>query len=154
MIAVPEEYSPRLCIDETAMSNGELYTIISNPDAHGGKGTLVAIVEGVKSDNIIDVLKRIPERHRSLVKEVTLDMSGSINRIVTRCFPSAIKMIDRAFMYRRRRVRMYRNCVSGTDETRYKKRRTYARMQNGVKWNTVRLFSQMGIPKNCCLHDV
>lgn len=91
----PKNIGPKLCIDETAMSNGELYTIISNPDAHGRKGTLVAMVEGVKSDDIIDVINRIPERHRRLVKEVTLDMSNGMNRIVTRCFPCAIKVIDR-----------------------------------------------------------
>ena len=77
------------------MSNGELYTIISNPDARGKKGTLVAMIEGVKSDDIIAIINRIPEKHRRLVKEVTLDMSNSMNRIVTRCFPSAIKVIDR-----------------------------------------------------------
>lgn len=91
----PKNIGPKLCIDETAMSNGELYTIISNPDAHGRKGTLVAMVEGVKSDDIIDVINRIPERHRRLVKEVTLDMSNGMNRIVTRCFTCAIKVIDR-----------------------------------------------------------
>ena len=77
------------------MSNGELYTIISNPDARGKKGTLVAIIEGVKSDDIISIINKIPERHRRLVKEVTLDMSNSMNRIVSRCFPSAMKVIDR-----------------------------------------------------------
>ena len=77
------------------MSNGELYTIISNPDARGKKGTLVAIVEGVKSDDIIAIINKIPERHRRLVKEVTLDMSNSMNRIVTHCFSCAIKVIDR-----------------------------------------------------------
>jgi transposase len=86
---------PRLCIDETSMSNGELYTIVSNPDARGKKGTLVAMIEGVKSDDIIAIINKIPERHRQLVKEVTLDMSNSMNRIVLRCFPSAIKVIDR-----------------------------------------------------------
>ena len=86
---------PRLCIDETSMSNGELYTIVSNPDARGKKGTLVAMIEGVKSDDIIEIINKIPEKHRRLVKEVTLDMSNSMNRIVTRCFPSAIKVIDR-----------------------------------------------------------
>ena len=91
----PKNIGPKLCIDETAMSNGELYTIISNPDAHGRKGTLVAMLEGVKSDDIIDVINRIPEQHRRLVKEVTLDMSNGMNRIVTRCFPCAIKVIDR-----------------------------------------------------------
>ena len=76
----PKNIGPRLCIDETAMSNGELYTIISNPDARGKKGTLVAIIEGVKSDDIIAIINKIPERHRRLVKEVTLDMSNSMNR--------------------------------------------------------------------------
>ena len=71
----PKNIGLRLCIDETSMSNGELYTIISNPDAHGKKGTLVAMVEGVKSDDIIDVINRIPERHRRLVKEVTLKVA-------------------------------------------------------------------------------
>ncbi|RGL79633.1 DDE transposase, partial [Butyricimonas virosa] len=27
----------------------ELYTIVTNKDGHGGKGTLVAIIEGVKA---------------------------------------------------------------------------------------------------------
>ena len=76
----PKNIGSRLCIDETAMSNGELYTIISNPDARGKKGTLVAIIEGVKSDDIIAIINKIPERHRRLVKEVTLDMSNSMNR--------------------------------------------------------------------------
>lgn len=77
------------------MSKGELYTLITNPDAHGRKGSLVAMIEGVKSDEIVAVVKRIPESHRRLVKEVTLDMSNSMNRIVSRCFPSARKVIDR-----------------------------------------------------------
>lgn len=85
----------RLCIDETSMSNGELYTIITNPEARGKKGSLVAIIEGVKSDDIINIVNKIPERHRRLVKEVTLDMSNSMSRIVTNCFPAAIKTIDR-----------------------------------------------------------
>lgn len=32
---------PHLSIDETALSDGELYTIISNKAAHGGKGAIV-----------------------------------------------------------------------------------------------------------------
>ena len=55
----------------------------------------MAIIEGVKSDEIIAIINKIPEHHRRLVKEVTLDMSNSMNRIVTRCFPCAIKVIDR-----------------------------------------------------------
>lgn len=33
----------RLCIDETAISDGELYTVVSNPEARDGKESLVAL---------------------------------------------------------------------------------------------------------------
>ena len=35
-----------IAIDETSLSNGELYTIITNRDKHGKQGCLVAIVAG------------------------------------------------------------------------------------------------------------
>jgi hypothetical protein len=60
-------------IDETSISQGELYTVVTNKAAHGGKGTVVAIVSGTESDKIIEALERIPEVIRSKVKEVTLD---------------------------------------------------------------------------------
>ncbi len=37
----PENLGPYLSIDETSLSNGELYTIIINREAHGGKGAIV-----------------------------------------------------------------------------------------------------------------
>ena len=36
-------------VDESSLCRGELYTIVTNKDGHGGKGTLVAIIEGVKA---------------------------------------------------------------------------------------------------------
>ncbi len=39
----PENIGESLCIDETAPSNGELYTIVTNRASRGLKGTLVAI---------------------------------------------------------------------------------------------------------------
>ena len=45
----PGNLGPRLSIDESSLSRGELYTIVTNKDGHGGKGTLVAIIEGVKA---------------------------------------------------------------------------------------------------------
>ena len=44
-----------LAIDESSLSNGELYTIVTNKEGHGRKGTLVAMVKGVKSDFIISI---------------------------------------------------------------------------------------------------
>ncbi|MDA3953547.1 MAG: transposase [Bacteroidales bacterium] len=84
-----------LSIDETALSNGELYTIITNKKAKGKKGALVAMVHGTNSDKVIEVLRKIPESKRRMVKEVTLDMAGSMNKIVQLSFPKATKVIDR-----------------------------------------------------------
>ncbi len=91
----PENIGESLCIDETSLSNGELYTIVTNRAAKGGKGSLVAMIEGVKSDVIIQVLKQIDEPLRRSVKEVTMDMSNSMHLIVKRSFPCAIRTIDR-----------------------------------------------------------
>ena len=40
----PENIGPRMSIDETSMSNGEVYTILSNKDAHCRDGAIAAIV--------------------------------------------------------------------------------------------------------------
>ncbi|MBR6990933.1 MAG: hypothetical protein IKH97_01785 [Bacteroidales bacterium] len=47
-----------LSIDETAPSQGELLTIVSNKESHNGKGTIVAIVRETKSEDVITVLER------------------------------------------------------------------------------------------------
>ena len=91
----PENIGEQLSIDETSLSNGELYTILSNKSARGRKGTIIAMIEGTSSDKIIKVLNRIPVRLRAKVKEVTLDMAGSMNKIVSQSFPKATKVIDR-----------------------------------------------------------
>jgi len=91
----PYNIGPYLSIDETSLSNGELYTILTNKEAHGKKGTLVAIIEGTDADKINVVLEKIPEQQRELVKEVTLDMAGSMNKIVKHSFPKATLVIDR-----------------------------------------------------------
>jgi transposase len=87
--------SPYLSIDETALSNGELYTIVTNKAAKGKKGALVAMIQGTQADKIIEVLQMIPEHLRKRVREVTIDMAASLNLAVRRCFPRAHKVIDR-----------------------------------------------------------
>jgi len=91
----PENLGTHLSIDETSLSNGELYTILSNKAGKGRKGTIVAMVEGTCSNKIIEVIERIPENLRETVKEVTLDMAGSMRKIVIQSFPNATKVIDR-----------------------------------------------------------
>lgn len=84
-----------MSIDETALSNGDLYTVLTNKEGKGKKGTLVAMIEGTAAESVIAIIDRIPEKARGLVKEVTLDMAGSMNKIAKRCFNNASLVIDR-----------------------------------------------------------
>ncbi len=85
-ILYPKNIGYHLCIDETALSKGELYTILTNRDKHGRKGTIVAIVKGTKAEDVINVLLKIDADKRNQVKEITLDMAGSMQKIAKRCF--------------------------------------------------------------------
>ena len=49
-----------MSLDETCLSNGDAYTILTNKAAHGRQGALVAMVRGVASDVVSAVLKKIP----------------------------------------------------------------------------------------------
>ena len=84
-----------LSIDETALSKGELYTIITNKKARGKKGAIVAIMAGTKVEPIIEQLLKIPKSKRNMVKEITLDMANSMKFIAKKCFPKAIQVTDR-----------------------------------------------------------
>ena len=84
-----------MSIDETSMSNGEVYTILSNKDAHCRDGAIAAIVYGTKVDEVYNALKLIPEDIRQRVEEVTLDLSSSMRLICSLAFPQAVKVIDR-----------------------------------------------------------
>ena len=96
----PENIGPFLSIDETAFTHGELYTIITNKEAKGKKGALVAIIEGTNSENINSILQKIPLRLRKQTKEITLDMAGSMNLIAKKSFPSAVLVTDRFHVQR------------------------------------------------------
>jgi len=91
----PDNVGSRLSIDETSLTNGELYTILTNKAAKGKRGVLVAMIKGTKSEEVVAVLKKIPEKLRRRVEEITLDMAGSMNQIVKQCFHKATKVIDR-----------------------------------------------------------
>lgn len=91
----PENISEELSIDEVALSGGELYTILTSKKAKGKKGCLVAIINGTDSDTVVQHLKKIERNLRHKVKEITLDMAGSMKLIAKKCFPSAKQVIDR-----------------------------------------------------------
>jgi transposase len=84
-----------LSIDEVALSQGELYTIVTNKKFKGKKGSLVAIIAGTKADQVIEHINKIDYKKRSYVKEITLDMANSMKLISKRCFPKAIQVTDR-----------------------------------------------------------
>ena len=94
-LVFPENMGESICIDETAPSNGELYTLVTDRKSRGRKGTIIAIVQGVAADKVIEALMRIDESKRNMVREMTMYMSNSMRLIARRCFPKAIRTIDR-----------------------------------------------------------
>lgn len=91
----PHNLGSRLAIDETELTNGELYTIITNKAKHGKKGALVALVEGTKAQAVAAVLCRISALKRAMVSEVTLDLSPAMEHIARTAFPRARITSDR-----------------------------------------------------------
>lgn len=91
----PNNIGSHLSLDETAFSNGDLYTILTNKKAKGRKGAIVAMVKGTKAEVVIKILHKIQSKQRKKVKEVTLDMAGNMGLIVKKSFPNATLVIDR-----------------------------------------------------------
>lgn len=83
-----------MSIDEVSLSKGELYTYVTNKEARGKKGTLVASIKGTLSQDIINVLHKIPLKQRMEVKEVTLDMANNMSYAVKMSFPEAMLTTD------------------------------------------------------------
>lgn len=86
---------PRLSMDETSLSNSELYTIVTNKDAKGRKGALVAMIKGTNSEYVKSILEKISLSKRRRVKEITLDMAPTMERISRLSFPKAKLITDR-----------------------------------------------------------
>ena len=82
------------------MSCGELYTFVTNRDAHGGKGALVAAIRGTKAETVIAVLEKIHLNRRKTVREITLDLSSSMMLIARRAFPNATVTNDRFHVHK------------------------------------------------------
>ena len=85
----PGNIGAYLSIDEVSLSNGELYTFVTNKAGRGKKGSLVASIKGARSQDIIDTLERLPLESRKNVREVTLDMAKNIESAVRMVFAEA-----------------------------------------------------------------
>lgn len=91
----PYNFGDDMSLDETCLSNGEVYTILTNKAAHGGKGALAAMVRGVASDTVSEILKKVPREIRRRVKTVTTDLSSAMMLTVRTVFPKAMLINDR-----------------------------------------------------------
>jgi transposase len=92
-ILLEKNMGPRLSIDETSLRE-DLFTILSNKDGHGRRGTVIAAVRGTKASEVIRILMQIPQEKRIEVREVTMDFSDSMYSIVSAVFPNATIVID------------------------------------------------------------
>jgi len=68
---------------------------LTNKSAHGKGGSLVAMVKGTKSEDVIWAINKIPRSMRLKVEEITLDLSPTMKLIAKRCFPNATIVSDR-----------------------------------------------------------
>ena len=77
------------------MSYDELYTVLSNKEGRGKQGSLIAMIKGTKSKDIIDIVSEIPMIKREQVKEVSVDMARNMEKAAKELFPNAKIIIDR-----------------------------------------------------------
>ena len=91
----PDNFGKDMSLDETCLSNGEVYTILTNKSAHGSKGALAAMVRGVASDTVSAILRMVPHEFRRKVETVTTDLSSAMMLTVRTVFPKAKLINDR-----------------------------------------------------------
>ena len=90
---LPDNLGENLSIDEASLQD-DLSTFLSNKDGHCRQGTIIAAVRGTKADDVIKVLMQLLEEGRLKVKEVTMDLSTSMQDIITAVFPNATIVLD------------------------------------------------------------
>lgn len=86
---------PYVGLGETALSSGELYTILINKEAKGRKGTIIAMIKGTSVEKVSQVILKLSRRRRFQVREITLDMAPNMARIARLCIPAAKLVINR-----------------------------------------------------------
>ena len=94
-LVYPGNIGSHVCIDETSLSKGELYTYVSNGDARTQSGSLISMTAGVKSHDISEVLHKIPIEQRSKVTTVSVDMANNMEKVGRDNFPNASIVTDR-----------------------------------------------------------
>ena len=125
----PDNVGPYMSLDETCLSNGEVWTFLTNKDAHGRKGTLAAAIPGTKSDAITSILTNaLGKSVRRRVKEITCDLSPSMMLVAGEVFYNADVVNDRFHVQQ-----VYNEAV---DEIRIDIRRELIKEENDRPGNT------------------
>lgn len=94
-LVYPENFGERMSIDEIALSQGELYTVITNKEAHGRQGALAALIKGTKNAEVSQALAKVPIAIKMGVREMTLDFANSMDWICRTNFMNAKLTGDR-----------------------------------------------------------
>lgn len=137
-------------IDETSI-NGDVWTILHNKDAHGRKGSVIAMVRGAKAEDVAKVINKIPLSERERVTSMTMDLSDSMRAISSLCFPNARVTRDCFHVMRRGgeavdelRMRFKRDAVKKAkkEKTEYNKRQ--GRLRNQRKQYAERMRKKYG----------
>ena len=85
-----------MAIDETGLIDGECYTFLINKEAKGKKGAIAAMVKGTKSKIIVDAIReKVPLNKLVTIKEITLDLSSSMDWIARQIVQNGIHTYDR-----------------------------------------------------------
>lgn len=90
-----KNFGENMSIDETSLSNGELYTIITNKGAKGRKGSLAAIIKGTSNAVVSKALDKINVNKLYGVKNITADLANSMDWICRTNFKNAAIIADR-----------------------------------------------------------
>ena len=106
-LVFPENFGPQMSIDETSTKDGELFTILSNKEGHGRKGSIAAIISGTQ------------------VEDVTMDFSSSMAAIAEEVFPWAYRVLDR--------FHMQKMAVDAVNNLRIRHKREATKAENAAR---------------------
>lgn len=99
-VLFPDNIGGDMSLDETCLSSGEVYTVLTNKAGRGRKGTLAAMVRGVAPDTVSAILRLVPLEVRRRVKTVTTDLSSAMMLTARTVFPGARLVNDRFHVQR------------------------------------------------------
>ncbi len=99
-----------ICIDEVALSRGELYTVLTNKEAHGGKGSMIAIIKGTDVHTVTSVLLKLSVAAVTKCARLLWIWLLTWSRLHASAFlrPNVLPI---AFTYRNWLMKLFRRCV-------------------------------------------